>query len=77
MIRIALLGEIGSGKSYMAKLLGFPVFNADEQVSLLYKNNRLVFKKLRQTLPNYISQFPINKSELSRAIKSDKRNLKK
>ena len=46
MIRIALLGEIGSGKSYMAKLLGFPVFNADEQVSLLYKNNRLVFKKL-------------------------------
>ena len=77
MIRIAILGEIGSGKSYMARLFGFPVFNADEQVSLLYKNSRFVFKKLRQTLPNFVSKFPINKTELSKAIKSDKRNLNK
>lgn len=77
MIRFVILGEIGSGKSYMAKLFGFPVFNADEQVSLLYKNNRLIFKKLIRILPKHISQFPISKTELSEAIKSDKRNLKK
>ena len=29
MIRIALVGDIGSGKSYIAKLFNYPVFNAD------------------------------------------------
>ena len=29
MKRIALVGEIGSGKTYAAKNFGFPVFNAD------------------------------------------------
>jgi dephospho-CoA kinase len=39
MIRLAMLGEIGSGKSYVARLFGFPIFNADEQVSFLYKKD--------------------------------------
>ena len=39
MIRICILGEIGSGKSYVAKNFGYPVFNADHEVSRLYKNN--------------------------------------
>ena len=29
MIRLAVVGEIGSGKSYVAKQFGYPVFNAD------------------------------------------------
>ena len=29
MIRIAVLGDIGSGKSYVAKQFGYPVFSAD------------------------------------------------
>ena len=29
MIRIALVGDIGSGKTYYARLFGYPVFNAD------------------------------------------------
>ena len=29
MIRIGILGEIGSGKSYVAQRFGYPVFNAD------------------------------------------------
>ena len=29
MIRIAVVGDIGSGKSYVAKQFGYPVFNAD------------------------------------------------
>ena len=40
MIRIAILGDIGSGKSHVAKLFGWPVFNADLEVAKLYKKNR-------------------------------------
>ena len=32
MIRIALVGEIGSGKSFISNLFGFPVFDADKVV---------------------------------------------
>ena len=28
MIKIAVVGDIGSGKSHIAKLFGYPVFNA-------------------------------------------------
>ena len=40
MIRIAVLGDIGSGKSYVAKQFGYPVFNADNEVTKLYKKSR-------------------------------------
>ena len=40
MIRIGILGDIGSGKSYIAKCFGYPVFNADKEVSKLYKKNK-------------------------------------
>ena len=33
MIRIGILGDIGSGKSFVAKSFGYPVFNADQVVS--------------------------------------------
>ena len=32
MIRIGILGDIGSGKSFVAKSFGYPVFNADNEV---------------------------------------------
>ena len=32
MIRIGILGDIGSGKSNVAKQFGYPVFNADIEV---------------------------------------------
>ena len=37
MIRIGILGDIGSGKSFIAKSFGYPVFNADVEVGKLYK----------------------------------------
>ena len=77
MIRIAIVGDIGSGKSYVAKNFGFPVFNADLEVSKLYKKNRKVFKKLKNILPEHIYSFPINKKEISKAILANKFNLKK
>ena len=77
MIRIGILGEIGSGKSYLAQRFGYPVFNADLEVSKLYKQNKNVFNKLRKKLPKYIFSFPIQKVEISSAILANKTNLKK
>ena len=77
MIRIGILGNIGSGKSYVAKNFGYPVFNADYEVSKLYKKDKKIFKKLKKKLPKHISSFPINKNEITKAILSNKVNLKK
>ena len=77
MIRIGILGDIGSGKSYVAKNFGYPVFNADVEVSKLYKKDRKIFNKLKRVLPKYIYSFPVNKDEISKAILSNKSNLRK
>ena len=42
MIRIGILGDIGSGKSYVAQNFGYPVFNADYEVAKLYQQNKYV-----------------------------------
>ncbi len=77
MIKIGILGDIGSGKSYVAKNFGYPVFNADEEVGRLYKKDRKIFNKLKKALPKYIYSFPINKNEISKAILANEFNLKK
>ena len=77
MIRIGILGDIGSGKSYVAKNFGYPVFNADIEVGKLYKKDKKIFKKLKKILPNYIYSFPVDKNEISKAILANKSNLKK
>ena len=77
MKRIGILGDIGSGKTFVAKCFGFPVFNADLEVAKIYKNNKKVFKKLKNKLPSYFDTFPIKKKEIINAILSNKKNLKK
>jgi len=77
MIRIAVLGDIGSGKSYVAKQFGYPVFNADSEVAKLYRKSRKCHKKLKKALPEYIASFPIKKNEISKAIMGGHHNLKK
>ncbi len=77
MIRIGILGDIGAGKSYVAKSFGYPVFNADYEVSKLYKRNRKVYLKLKKLIPEYIYEFPINKIQISKAILANNSNLKK
>ena len=77
MIKIGILGDIGSGKSYVAKNFGYPVFNADVEVGKIYKKERKIFKKLKEVLPKYIHSFPINKNEICDAILANNSNLKK
>ena len=77
MIRIGILGDIGSGKSFVAKSFGCPVFNADNEVGKLYKKNRKIFTKLNKALPKYITQFPIKKEEVTKTILANKNNLRK
>ena len=48
MIKIGILGDIGSGKSYVAKNFGYPVFNADNEVNNLYKKDKKIFNKLKK-----------------------------
>jgi dephospho-CoA kinase len=77
MIRIAVVGDIGSGKSHISKLFGFPIFNADLEVAEIYKTNKNCFKRLKKDLPKYFSVFPANKIQIINAIENSEKNLKK
>ena len=77
MIKIGILGDIGSGKSYVARNFGYPVFNADLEVAKLYQQDKNIFNQLKKKLPKYIHSFPIEKKEISNAILANKNNLNK
>ena len=76
MIKISLVGDIGSGKTYVSKLFGEPFFCADMEVKKLYRSNRHCFMKLKKKFPQFIKTFPIKKNELSNIIKNNFSNLK-
>ena len=76
MIRLALVGGIGSGKTFISKLFGYPVFNADDTVTKIYFNNKKVFYKIKKKLPKFFINPPIKKDQLIKAIIKNKKNLK-
>ena len=76
MIKIGIVGGIGSGKSYIAKHFGYPVFNADVEVNKIYKKNKKCYRKLKKIFPKDIFSFPIKKKELSKIIVNNKKNIK-
>ena len=77
MIRIGIVGDIGSGKSYVARQFGYPIFDADLEVARIYKKNRKSYLKLNKALPNLITNFPVPKKDILKAIQTDKKNLGK
>ena len=77
MIRIGVVGGIGSGKSYVSKSFGFPSFNADIEVAKLYKKDKTIFIKLKKVLPEYFNSFPVKKKEVVDAILGNNSNLRK
>ena len=74
MIRIGIIVDIGSGKSFVAKQFGFPIFNADKEVKKIYRNNRQCFEKLNKKFPKKIKNFPIKKSEIKEVVSN--KNIK-
>ena len=74
MIRIALVGEIASGKTFISRCFRLPTFNADQEVKKIYKKNKNCFKKLNKKFPNNIKHYPIKKSEIKKIL--NKSNIK-
>jgi dephospho-CoA kinase len=52
MIRIGILGDIGAGKSFVAKNFGCPIFNADQEVAKLYESNKEKTTKIYSFVSN-------------------------
>ncbi len=77
MIKIILVGDIGSGKTHISKLFNAPYFSADAEVKKIYKSSRKCFAVLRKKFPKLIKTFPIKKKELSNIIKKNLFDLKK
>ena len=76
MIKISLVGDIGSGKTHISKFFKAPCFFADTEVKKLYRNNKQCFIKLKKKFPQFIKTFPIKKIELSNTINNKFYNLK-
>ncbi len=77
LIKIGIIGDIGAGKSFVAKQFGYPVFNADREVNEIYKNDKSCYRKIKKKIPNFIKSKIIIKNELANAIRANKQNLKK
>ena len=77
MIKIGIVGDIGSGKTFVANSFGYPVFNADDEVVKIYKKDKKIFLKLKNKLPKYITRFPVDKDEITNAILNNQNNLNK
>ena len=75
MRRIALVGDIGSGKTFISNLFRYPIFNADLVVSNLYKKDKFLFRKIKKRFPDKVINFPLKKEELLKIIFQDKKNL--
>ena len=75
MRRIALVGDIGSGKTFISNLFRYPVFNADLVVSNLYKKDKSLFRKIKKRFPDKVINFPLKKEELLKIIFQNKKNL--
>jgi len=76
MIKIGVTGSIASGKTTVAKMLSgrkYPLFDADEEVSKIYKKNSFksrIYKKFRLKNKKNI------KSKLKKIISANKKSLK-
>ena len=61
MIKVILVGDIGSGKTHISKLFKVPYFSADLEVKKIYKNNKKCYDALQKKFPKFIKTFPIKK----------------
>ena len=72
MVRVGILGSVGSGKSYVANIfreIGFNIFSADNEVANIYKNNKIVNKKISKFFKLKLYKSKIDKEELRASLK--------
>ena len=72
MVRVGILGSVGSGKSFIANIfkeLNFNIFSADNEVANIYKNNKIVNKKIAKFFKLKLYKSKINKQELRDCLK--------
>ena len=74
MVRVGIIGSVGSGKSFVANIfekLGFDIFSADAEVARIYKNNKVINKKISKFFKLKLYKNRINKQELRDALKKN------
>jgi dephospho-CoA kinase len=79
MVRVGILGSVGSGKSFVANIfreLGFNIFSADNEVANIYKNNKIVNKKISNFFKLTLYKGKINKQELRNTLKKNPNKFK-
>ena len=74
MLRLALTGSIGMGKSETAKMfkeLGIPVFDADAAVHKLYARDGAAVELVDEAFPGTVVDGTVDRERLSRIVLSD------
>ena len=79
MIKVGILGGVGSGKSFVANIfkdLGFNIFSADQIDSQIYERNKNINKKISKIFKLKLYQGRINKNELRDSLKKNPKKFK-
>lgn len=79
MIKVGILGSVGSGKSFVANIfkeLGFNIFSADQVVSQIYERNKNINKKISIFFKLKLNRSKINKNELRDTLKKNPKKFK-
>ena len=74
MVRVGIIGSIGSGKSFVANIfkeLNFNIFSADDEVNNIYKKNKNINKKISKFFKLKLYKARINRQELRDALKKN------
>jgi dephospho-CoA kinase len=79
MIKVGILGSVGSGKSFVSNIfkeLRFNIFSADQVVSQIYERNKNINKKISTFFKLKLNHGKINKNELRDALKKNPKKFK-
>ena len=79
MVRVGILGSVGSGKTFIANIfkeLSFNIFSADNEVVNIYKNNKIVNKKIAKFFKLKLYKGKINKQDLRDSLKKNPKKFK-
>ena len=79
MVRVGILGSVGSGKTFIANIfkeLSFNIFSADSEVANIYKNNKTVNRKIAKFFKLKLYKGKINKQDLRDSLKKNPKKFK-